>query len=99
VFADYAQFSEADAMKTVDEWIDSYKNLQTELNNIKMMAEQKAKKAADQAAHNLSIAATWSFFGLLLGLIVSAGGGVLGADHALRRVKTQTVRETNLPVS
>jgi hypothetical protein len=93
---DYAQMSEADATKTVDDWITSYKNLKTELDNLKMMAEQKAKAAADQAAHNLSIAATWSFFGLLLGLLVSAGGGVLGADHAMRRVKIENVRLAQL---
>jgi hypothetical protein len=93
---DYAQMSEADATKTVDDWITSYKNLKTELDNLKMMAEQKAKAAADQADHNLSIAATWSFFGLLLGLLVSAGGGVLGADHAMRRVKIENVRLAQL---
>jgi len=85
---EYAQVSEADANKMVDDWIASYKNLQAELGDLKARAEQKAKQAADDAAHNLSIAAIWTFFALLLGLLVSAGGGVLGADHALRRIKT-----------
>jgi hypothetical protein len=93
---DYAQMSEADATKTVDDWMTSYKNLKAELDNLKAMAEQKAKAAADEAAHNLSITAIWSFFGLLLGLLVSAGGGILGADHALRRVKIENVRLTQL---
>jgi hypothetical protein len=96
---DYAQLSEADATKTVDDWITSYKNLQAELDNIKAAAEAKARQAADEAAHNLSIAATWSFFGLLLGLIVSAGGGVLGADHAVRRVKVEKIRIAQVPVN
>jgi len=89
---DYTQVSEAEATKTVDDWTLSYNNLKTELDNLKTTAEQKAKEAADQAASNLSSAAIWSFSGLLIGLLVSAGGGVLGGDHALRRVKV--LRET-----
>jgi hypothetical protein len=96
---DYTQVNEADATKTVDDWITSYKNLQAELDNIKTKGEAKAKETADQAAHNLSIAATWSFFGLLLGLLVSTGGGVLGADHALRRIEAENVRITPLRVN
>jgi hypothetical protein len=89
---DYTQVSEADATKTVDDWTTSYNNLKTELENLKTTAEQKAKEAADEAASNLSSAAIWSFSGLLIGLLVSAGGGVLGGDHAMRRVKA--LRET-----
>ncbi|HEY4414455.1 MAG TPA: hypothetical protein VGO57_02090 [Verrucomicrobiae bacterium] len=94
---DYTQMSQADAEATVDGWIASYKNLQTELNNAKTVAEQKARKAADEAAHDLSIAGTWTFFGLLLGLIVSAGGGVLGADFAVKRMKIKTISTTVNP--
>jgi hypothetical protein len=91
---DYTQVSEADATKTVDDWTVSNNNLKTELANLKTSGEQKAKDAADQAASNLSSAAIWSFSGLLLGLLVSAGGGVLGGDHAMRRVKM--LRETEM---
>jgi hypothetical protein len=84
---DYTQMSQADAESTVDGWIASYKNLQAELDHAKTVAEQKAREAADRAAHDLSVAGTWTFFGLLLGLIVSAGGGVLGADFAVKRVR------------
>jgi hypothetical protein len=93
---DYAQMSEADATKTVDDWMVSYKNLKAELDNLKPMAEQKAKVAADEAAHNISITAIWAFFGLLLGLLVSAAGGILGADHAMRRVKVENGRLAQL---
>jgi hypothetical protein len=89
---DYTQMSQADAEGTVDGWIASYKNLQAQLDQAKVAAEQKAKEAADRAAHDLSVAGTWTFFGLLLGLIVSAGGGVLGADFAVKRIKIKTVR-------
>jgi hypothetical protein len=91
---DYTQVSEADATKTVDDWTVSYNNLKTELDNLKTTAEQKAKEAADQAASNLSNAAMWSFSGLLIGLLVSAGGGVLGGDHAMRRLKVLSATET-----
>lgn len=84
---DYTQVSEADATKTIDDWTVSYNNLKTELDNLKTTAELKVKEAADQTASNLSNAAVWSFSGLLIGLLVSAGGGVLGGDHAIRRIK------------
>jgi hypothetical protein len=94
--ADYAQMTEADATKTVDDWIASYKNLKAELDSLKVMAEQKAKVVADEAAHDLSITAMWAFSGLLLGLLVSAAGGILGAENATRRVKIENVRLTQL---
>jgi hypothetical protein len=80
---DYTQMSNADAEATVDGWIASYKELKAELDKDK----DAAKAAADEAAHMLAVTGTWTFFGLLLGLIVSAGGGVLGADIAVKRVK------------
>lgn len=88
---DYTQMSEADATKTVDEWMASYKNLKAELDNLKLMAEQKAKEAADKAASNLSCAAMWSFFALLIGLLVTALAGRCGAGCALRGADSQVV--------
>jgi hypothetical protein len=88
---DSTQVSEAEATQTVDEWTNSYQSLKVELDNAKNLAEQKARQTADEAAKSLSTAATWTFFGLLIGLLVSAGGGVLGAESALRRVKIATV--------
>jgi hypothetical protein len=82
--------SQADAEATVDSWINAYADLEAEVKKAKNVAEDKAKQAAKEAAHELSIAGTWTFFGLLLGLIVSAGGGVLGADHAVKRMKTKS---------
>lgn len=80
----YTKMSEADATITINDWIGSYKNLQAELNNLKAGAEQKARATADQAAHNLSCAAIWSFFALLIGLLAAALGGRCGARWALR---------------
>ena len=79
----YSEMSEADATKTVDDWITSYKSLKAELDNSLAQADQKAREAADRAAGNLSCAAICSFFALLIGLLVSALGGSFGARHAL----------------
>ncbi len=82
---DNSQMTEADALKTVDEWTTSYNNLQAELENLKAVAEQKARATADAVAHNLSCAALWSFFALLIGLLITAWGGSCGAKCASRR--------------
>jgi hypothetical protein len=84
---DYTQMSEADATTTVDGWIASYKNLQAELNRAKAAAEQKAKESADRAARNLSCVAIWSFFAMLIGLVVTALGGSCGAKYAVRHLE------------
>lgn len=80
---DNAQMSEADATKTVDAWIASYKDLRAELDKVKAAAEEKARAVADEAARALSHAAIWSFFALLIGLLVTALGGSYGARRAL----------------
>ena len=95
---DHAQVGEAAAARTVDEWTASYNRLKGELDDLKTRTAQKAGEAAGQTAQALSTAAIWSFFGLLLGLLVSAAGGVLGADHALRRMKAKHVLLTPPPV-
>ena len=88
---DYAQMSGADATKTVDDWMTSYKSLKAELDNLKAMAQQKAKEASAQAASNLSCAAMWSFFALLIGLLLTALAGKCGAKCALRCADSQCV--------
>lgn len=87
----YAGMSEADAIKAVDEWTASYKSLQAELANLTKLADEKARIAADRAASNLSCAAIWSFFVLLIGLLVTAFGGSCGAKYALRHADSQLV--------
>jgi hypothetical protein len=91
---EYTHVSEADATKTVDEWTTSYKDLQAEVANVKATAEQKAKETADETAQLLSSAGIWTFFALLIGMLVSAGGGVLGADFAVRQVKIKNIQAT-----
>lgn len=79
----YSEMSEADASKTVDGWIVSYRDLQAESDRMKAAADQKAREAADLAAGHLSRAALWSFFALLAGLLVSSLGGSCGARRAV----------------
>lgn len=80
----YAGMSDADATRTVDEWTNSYRELQKELGVIRARADEKARIVADEAASHLSAAALWSFVGLLLGLLVTALGGSVGARSAVR---------------
>jgi hypothetical protein len=86
---DYTQMNETDATATVDGWINSYKSLQAELQRAKAAAEQAAREKAEQAARTLSRAATWSFFALLIGLLVSAFGGTCGALCAVRHMNSR----------
>jgi len=88
----YTQMSEADAAATVDGWVASANELRSELDKAEAAAKQKAREAADQAARNLSCAAIWSFFALLLGLMVTALGGSYGARHALRHLEATGTR-------
>ncbi len=81
---EYAGMNEADATKMVDGWTTSYRNLQTELAAIKARADEQTRIAADEVSGHLSAAALWAFVGLLLGLLVSALGGTVGARSAVR---------------
>jgi len=87
--ADTTQMSEADATRNVDEWIASYRNLKAEI-----------QQQADLAAKNLARAGVWSFFALLIGLLVAAMGGSLGARcavrHAINAAETDPVRPQTL---
>jgi hypothetical protein len=54
------------------------------------------KLEEDWMIHNLSTTAIWAFLAFCLALLVSAAGGILGADHAMRRVKVENVRLNQL---
>jgi hypothetical protein len=84
----YSGMSETDATKAVDGWITSAKNLKDELDRLKAAAEEKARETADRAAHNLSCAAIWSFFALLIGLLVTALSGRCGAMCGVRHANS-----------
>jgi hypothetical protein len=71
------------AEKMVNGWITSNKNLKGELEHTKAVAAEKSRQVADEFASNLSQAAIWSFFALLIGLVVSAFAGHYGAQRGL----------------
>jgi hypothetical protein len=85
------QMSEADATTMVDNWIASYKQVKAEIDHAKDVAEQKARQTADQAARDLSCAAIWSFFALLIGLLAAALGGSCGGKCAMRHAEGRVV--------
>jgi hypothetical protein len=89
----YTEMSAADSTATIDAWIISCKNLQTELDKVQAemnrsnaLAEQKAQDAAAmntaQIQQQHSRAARWLFFALLVGLLGAALGGRCGAKCA-----------------
>ncbi len=84
---EHAGLSDADATKAVDDWTASYARLKAELEKGKAAVEQKAREAADLAAHHLSAAAIWSFFALLAGLVLTALAGSCGASRALKSME------------
>ena len=86
----YGGMNEADATKTVDDWTTDYKNLKSELDKVKAAAEQKAREGADVAARNLSHAAIWSFFALLVGLLVTSLSSAYAAKCALKHAQVQS---------
>lgn len=95
---EYSQMTEAEATKTIDDWTASYKSLKEELARIKDAAELKAREAAEKAASNLSGAAIWSFFALLIGLLVTAFAGRWGAGCAVK-LNDSTCATVNRPLA
>ena len=70
----------AEAERTVDNWINTYKQAAVKFEETKKQAEVTARKAADDAASAGSKAAIFGFFGLLIGVIASGYGAKMGTD-------------------
>jgi hypothetical protein len=91
----YTEMSAAEATTSMDAWIASHKNLQAELDmvkvetsNLKAVVEQQASAETDalssQRAQHLARLGKWSFLSLLIGLLGAALGGRCGAKCACR---------------
>jgi hypothetical protein len=77
----------------VENWTASYNELKAELAHMKEVAEQKAREAAAVASANLASAAIWSFFGLLIGLLITGYSAKYGAKmHARYEAKRPYTR-------
>lgn len=93
LLTNYGKLSEADASRTVDEWTTASQTLKTELESIKTSAEEKARVTADKAASNVSRAALWTFFGLLVGLLLTVLCAGCGARCAVKHA-TDSIQPT-----
>jgi len=98
----YTEMSTADATTTIDAWITSNKNLQAELDKVRVemdgrraAAEQTAKASSDELANqrtaHVARVARWSFFALLIGLLGASLSGRCGARCAARNSTGQNV--------
>lgn len=81
---DHAGVSQADAERTVTEWMATYERLKADLAAAKNDAETKAREVADKASKALALFSLAAFVGFLLGAIAASHGGAHGAATALR---------------
>lgn len=72
--------SRADAERTVDNWISTYKQATVKLEQTKKDVEIKARHVADDAASAASKAALFGALGLLIGAAASGYGAKIGTD-------------------
>jgi hypothetical protein len=106
----YTEMSEPDATKTIDGWTMSYKNLQTELDkvkveldkiraerkNLKAMAEQKARATAEQRAKASSDQAAHHLSSAAMWSFFALLVGLLGASLGARCGAKCALRNANL---
>jgi hypothetical protein len=93
--ARYTDMSEADANRTVGEWIETYDQVKADLAEAKEKAEAKAREAADKAAKALAIFSLCAFVGFVLGAVAASHGGSHGAACARRCEEREGVRVTS----
>jgi hypothetical protein len=106
----YTEMSEPDATKTIDGWTMSYKNLQTELDKVKVeldkiraerkdlkaMAEQKARATAEQRAKATSDQAAHHLSSAAMWSFFALLVGLLGAALGARCGAKCALRNANL---
>lgn len=74
--------SREEAAKRVDNWEAAYQQTRAKAEQVAQQAKQKALEVADATAKNVSRAALWGFFALVLGGIAAAWGGSVGRPRA-----------------
>ena len=72
--------SRAESEKTVDNWINTYKQAALKFEQTKKDAQIKARHMADDAASAASKAAIFGFLGLLIGVASAGYGAKMGTD-------------------
>ena len=66
----------------MDNWEAAYQQTRAKAEQVAQQAKQKALEVADATAKNVSRAALWGFFALVLGGIAAAWGGSVGRPRA-----------------
>jgi hypothetical protein len=77
-----AGMSQQDADRLVNGWTESYNRLSADLEAAKKQAGEKARAAAEKAAHTLAMFSLGAFFAFVLGAISAGVGGRHGAAVA-----------------
>lgn len=72
--------SRAESERTVDNWINTYKQAAVKFEQTKKDAEIQARHTADDAASAGSKAAIFGFIGLLIGAVAAGYGAKMGTD-------------------
>lgn len=67
--------------KGVEKVEKTYQEAKKQFDEAVAVAEQKAREAADATAKATATAATWTFVALLVGLVVTTGGALLGVSN------------------
>jgi hypothetical protein len=83
--SDQGGIARPDAERMVGKWEDSYRRVQTNINQMKADAEQKAREAADKAASAAAKVSLWTFVAYLVGAFAASLGGGAGAKSAIER--------------
>ncbi len=76
----YGNMDPAKAEQTIANWTNAYNN-----------AVAQAKKTAENAATEVAKVSVWMFFGLLVGLILTALSGQCGARQTLKEIRSTPV--------
>jgi len=75
----HTDLTKPEAMKMVTKSNKAITDGAQKFAEVKANAESKARELADTTATTVANAATWSFFGLIVGLLAALGGGYLGS--------------------
>lgn len=81
VLTERTNMSEAEARRTVDNYLAQYEGLREDVEEFLQNAEQQATKTAESVAQGISDAAMYLAIALILGVITAAAGGFLGAKN------------------
>ena len=78
VLTERTNMSEAEARRTVDNYVGQYENLRQQSEEFLQNVEQQAQETAGNIAQGIADAALYLFIALVIGLIVAALGGLAG---------------------